>query len=97
MGSLFGVWVLGGIFRLLQPYLGIARWFHIPVVMGVAVLIGAGFCPELLAQLDSWAVTLGAMLVTTALATAAGMIWLVRVRRLSGDRSVLKLGPWRSG
>ena len=93
MGSLFGVWVLGGIFRPLQPYLGIARWFHIPVVMGLAVLIGASFRPGLLAQLDSWAVTLGAMLVTTALATAAGMIWLVRVRRYPVTEAFLSSVP----
>lgn len=81
MGSLFGVWFSGGIIRPLQPYLGIARWFHIPIVMGLAVLIGASFRPSLLSQIDSWAVTLGVMLVTTALATAAGMFWLVRIRR----------------
>ena len=81
MGSLFGVWFIGGIIRPLQPYLGIARWFHIPVVMGLAVLIGASFRPSLLSQIDSWVTTLGVMLVTTALATAAGMYWLVRIRR----------------
>ena len=80
MGSLFGVWVFGGLFRPLQPYLGIARWFHVPVVMGLAVLIGASFSPQLITHLDSWAVTLAAMLLTTALATFAGMFWLVRVR-----------------
>ena len=93
MGSLFGVWILGGIFRPLQPYLGIGRWFHIPVVMGLAVLIGASFRPGLLAQLDSWAVTLGAMLVTTALATLAGMIWLVRVRRYPVTEAFLSSVP----
>ncbi len=81
MGSLFGVWVIGGVLRPLQPYLGIARWLHVPVVMGLAVLIGASFRPDLIAHLDSWAVTLAAMLVTTALATLAGMVWLVRIRR----------------
>jgi len=81
MGSLFGVWAAGGLIRPLQPYLGVARWFHIPVVMGLAVLIGASFRPDLLARLDSWVVTLAAMLVTTALATLAGMVWLVRFRR----------------
>ena len=40
MGSLFGVWVVGGSLPVVQPYLGIARWFHVPVVMGLSVLIG---------------------------------------------------------
>ena len=81
MGSLFGVWAAGGLVRPLQPYLGIARWFHVPVVMGLSVLIGASFRPDLIARLDSWMVTLAAMLVTTALATIVGMVWLVRIRR----------------
>ena len=61
--------------------------------MGLAVLIGASFRPGLLAQLDSWAVTLGAMLATTALATLAGMIWLVRVRRYPVTEAFLSSVP----
>ncbi len=80
MGSLFGVWVIGGVLPVVQPYLGIARWFHMPVVMGLSSLIGASFHPELVPQIDSWAVTLGVMLITTAMATMAGMFWLIQIR-----------------
>ncbi len=80
MGSLFGVWVIGGVLPAMQPYLGIARWFHIPVVMGLSVLMGASFRPDLVTSIDSWAVTLCVMLITTAIATVAGMVWLIRIR-----------------
>lgn len=93
MGSLFGVWVIGGIVRPIQPYLGIARWFHIPVVMGLAVLIGGSFRPDLLIYLDSWVVTLGAMLATTAVATAVGVFWLVRVRHYPVREAFLSSVP----
>jgi hypothetical protein len=36
MGSLFGVWAAGGAITALRPYLGVARWFHIPVIIGMA-------------------------------------------------------------
>ena len=39
MGSLFGVWFGGALVRPLQPHLGVARWFHKPVVLGLGVLI----------------------------------------------------------
>lgn len=93
MGSLFGVWVVGSILPTMQPYLGIARWFHIPVVMGLSALIGASFHPELLSRIDSWAITLGAMLVTTAIATMAGMFWLVWVRRYPATEAFLGAVP----
>ena len=81
MGSLFGVWVVGGVLPIMQRYLGIARWFHIPVVMGLSTLIGTSFNPELVTRIDGWAITLCVMLITTAIATMVGMIWLVRFRR----------------
>ncbi|MGB2487294.1 MAG: AbrB family transcriptional regulator, partial [Candidatus Puniceispirillaceae bacterium] len=37
MGSLFGVWLAGGLVRPIQPYLGVARWFHVPVILGLSV------------------------------------------------------------
>jgi len=43
MGSVFGVWFIGGSVKPLHPYLGVARWFHIPVVLGLGVFIGSFF------------------------------------------------------
>ena len=94
MGSLFGVWVVGGVLPIMQRYLGIARWFHIPVVMGLSTLIGTSFNPELVTRIDGWAIT-SAMLITTAIATIAGKIW--SALGLSGNRSVLGFSPWRTG
>ena len=41
MGSLLGVWFTGRSIPLLRPNLGVARWFHIPVVLGLGVFIGS--------------------------------------------------------
>ena len=40
LGSLIGVWVLGGLIRPAQPWLGVPRWFHIPVILGLGVIVG---------------------------------------------------------
>tara|TARA_B100000085_G_scaffold118152_1_gene107609 strand:+ start:2096 stop:3178 length:1083 start_codon:yes stop_codon:yes gene_type:complete len=93
MGSLFGVWVVGGSLPAVQPYLGIARWFHVPVVMGLSVLIGTSFNPELIAHINGWAATLGVMLVTTAIATIVGMFWLVRIRHYPITEAFLSSVP----
>ena len=50
MGSLFGVWFIGGAIKPLQPHLGVARWFHIPVVLGLGVFIGSFFQGDLIAR-----------------------------------------------
>ena len=93
MGSLFGVWVVGGSLPAVQPYLGIARWFHVPVVMGLSVLIGTSFNPELIAHINGWAATLGVMLVTTAITTIVGMFWLVRIRHYPITEAFLSSVP----
>ena len=46
MGSMFGVWFTGGAIKPLRQHLGVARWFHIPVVLGLGVLIGANFAGD---------------------------------------------------
>ena len=46
MGSVFGVWIIGGSIKPLRPYLGVARWFHIPVVLGLGVFVGSFFQAE---------------------------------------------------
>ena len=93
MGSLFGVWIIGSVLPFMQRYFGIARWVHIPVVMGLSTLIGASFHPELVTRIDGWAVTLCVMLITTSIATLAGMIWLIRVRRYPAIEAFLGSVP----
>lgn len=80
MGSLFGVWISGGLFARLQDHLGVARWFHKPVVLGLGVLIGATFNQSVLAQADKWSLTLVTMVMTTIIVTAIGYQFLRRFR-----------------
>ena len=54
MGSLFGVWFTGALIPPVQPYLGVARWFHIPVILGLAVMIGATFDQQMFQQISLW-------------------------------------------
>jgi len=78
MGSLFGVWLSGGLVRPLRRHLGVPRWFHIPVVLGLGVLIGATFTPQFFAQTQKWTFTLAAMIATTLLGGQAEALALAR-------------------
>ena len=76
LGSLFGVWVAGAALPKLQPQLGVARWFHICVVLGLGVLIGTNFTLEAIAQAERWLFTVVAMIGTTILVAALGYCFL---------------------
>ena len=89
MGSLFGVWFGGALFRPVQPYLGVARWFHKPVVLGLGVLIGATFNQSVLAQADKWMSTLVTMVGTTIVVTAIGYAFLRRARGYEPRMAIL--------
>lgn len=80
MGSVFGVWIAGSLVRPLRGHLGIARWFHVPVVLGLGTMIGAAFNAQLLSQALHWWPTVLAMIFATAIATAIGWIYLARLR-----------------
>ena len=80
MGSLFGVWFGGSLVKPLRPHLGVARWFHKPVVLGLGVLIGATFNQTVLAQAGQWWLTLTTMIVTTVIVTVIGYQFLRRAR-----------------
>ena len=80
MGSLFGVWFGGSLVKPLRPHLGVARWFHKPVVLGLGVLIGATFNQAVLAQAGQWWLTLTTMIVTTVIVTVIGYQFLRRAR-----------------
>ena len=89
MGSLFGVWFGGALIRPVQPYLGVARWFHKPVVLGLGVLIGATFNQSVLAQADQWMITLVTMVGTTIVVTAIGYGFLRRSRGYEPRMAIL--------
>jgi membrane AbrB-like protein len=80
MGSLFGVWFSGGALPKLRPHLGVARWFHIPVVLGLGVLIGANFKPEIISTATQWWMTVAMMVLTTIVVTAIIYRYLLHYR-----------------
>ncbi len=86
LGSMFGVWLLGALNKPLRSYLKVPRWFHISVVLGLGVLVGAMFGPEIFEQAITWAVTLSGMLIATIIATLVGYLYLTRWRGY--DRSL---------
>jgi len=80
MGSLFGVWAVGGAFAPLRAYLGVARWFHVPVIIGLSVLIGATFDTHLVSQIQQWWKSLIVMMLTTLIVCWLGYTVLTRYR-----------------
>ena len=64
----------------LGQIMGIPRWIHVPVILGLGVLMGGMFSPEVLESAVSWIPTVLAMLVITVIATLTGFLFLVRFR-----------------
>lgn len=80
LGSLFGVWIIGGLVPQIRPHLGVARWFHIPIVIGLGVLIGSFFTAEILMQSGKWIDTVLVTAFVTMAVTMAGYLFLTRLR-----------------
>ena len=80
MGSMFGVWFTGAAIKPLRQHLGVARWFHIPVVLGLGVLIGANFKPEIIASAGQWWMTITMMGLSTVIVTFVLYRYLHHVR-----------------
>ena len=80
MGSLFGVWIIGSNIKALQPHLGVARWFHVPVVLGLGVLIGSYFSISVMTQAYQWLDTAIVMMLVTCIVTASGFLFLTKWR-----------------
>jgi len=93
MGSLFGVWVIGGIFRPLRAQLGVARWFHVPVVLGLGVFIGGNFTTALIEQASHWLTTVSIMIMVTLFVTLLGYGFLRRVRHYDPVMALLCAVP----
>ncbi|NBP48812.1 MAG: AbrB family transcriptional regulator, partial [Alphaproteobacteria bacterium] len=62
LGSLFGVWIIGAAVPPIQTRVGIPRWLHVPVILGLGTLIGANFRPDVLAHIGSAGITVAAMI-----------------------------------
>ncbi len=81
LGSMLGVWCATALIKPLRPSMGVPRWFHIAVVLGVGVVVGAMFGPDTLGKMFDWVYTIGAMLLASIVATGAGYYYLTRWRR----------------
>ncbi len=93
LGALFGVWITGAAITPIRTRLGIARWLHVPVVVGLGTVIGSNFRPDVLAHIGSSAITVVAMFLATIIATLAGLAYLVRVRKYSFIMALLSCIP----
>lgn len=93
LGSLFGVWLIGGAVAPIRASLGVPRWFHIPVVLGLGTLIGGNFGPDIFTHMSSWAATVIAMVAATILATLAGLFFLIRIRKYDFTLALLSCIP----
>jgi uncharacterized protein len=80
LGSLMGVWVAGLAVKGIRGHLGIPRWVHVPMVLGLGVMIGAMFTPSMLTSASHWIGSIVTLLVATLAATAAGYWYLTRMR-----------------
>ena len=61
---------------MLRPNLGVARWFHIPVVLGLGVFIGSYFKGDLIGRTITYAPTVIAMVIVTIIVTATSFFFL---------------------
>lgn len=93
LGSLIGVWVLGGLIRPAQPWLGVPRWFHIPVILGLGVIVGGAIGPGFIGSVLIWWPTTLVVIVATTIATAIGFLVLWRLRRRPWLQALLSAVP----
>ncbi len=93
LGSLIGVWVLGGLIRPAQPWLGVPRWFHIPVILGLGVIVGGAIGPGFIGSVLIWWPTTLVVIVATTIATSIGFLVLWRLRRRPWLQALLSAVP----
>ena len=93
LGSLIGVWVLGGLIRPAQPWLGVPRWFHIPVILGLGVIVGGAIGAGFIGSVLIWWPTTLVVIVATTIATAIGFLVLWRLRRRPWLQALLSAVP----
>ena len=94
LGSLLGVWFLGALIKPAQAWLGVPRWFHVPVILGLGVIVGGAIgSPQLIENLRQWWLTAIVVLVATGIATACGFWILVKVRRRPWLQALLSAVP----
>ena len=94
LGSLFGVWGAGLVFKNLRKHLMVALGLHKFVVIGLAVFIGAMFSSTLFSQIEAWWLTVTLMLTLTIVATMIGFFYLHHLRGYDRDLNYVLYARW---
>ncbi|MEK9597981.1 MAG: AbrB family transcriptional regulator, partial [Alphaproteobacteria bacterium] len=81
LGSLLGVWVIGACVSHTRRVLVIPSWFYLPVIIGISVLIGTNFTPEILESAQKWLATVSIMIIATIFVTIIAFQFLTRVKQ----------------
>ena len=89
LGSLLGVWVIGASVSHTRPVLVIAGWFYLPVIIGISVLIGTNFTPEILLTAQKWLFTVSIMIIATICVTIIAFQFLTRVKQYEPKQAFL--------
>ncbi len=89
LGALFGIWLIGGIAKPIRPHLGIPRWLYVPVILGMAVMIGSMFSPDMVAKTSSWLWSLITLALATLIATILAAAYLIQIRGYSRNLALL--------
>lgn len=80
LGSLMGVFLTGASIPRVQPFLIIANWFYFPVIIGISVMIGTNFTPDILKTAQQWTFSVSIMLIATLFVTFIAFQFLTRVK-----------------
>ena len=80
LGSLIGVFFNGASIPRVQPLLIIANWFYLPVIIGISVMIGTNFTPDILKTAQQWTFSVSIMLIATLFVTFIAFQFLTRVK-----------------
>ena len=89
LGSLLGVWVIGACVSHTRRVLVIPGWFYLPVIIGISVLIGTNFTPEILESAQKWLATVSIMIIATICVTIIAFQFLTRVKQYEPKQAFL--------
>ena len=80
LGSLIGVFIIGASIRQTQTLLTIANWFYLPVIIGISVMIGTNFTPDIFQNAQKWSLTISIMIVATICVTLISFQFLTKIK-----------------
>ena len=63
-----------------KPLLIISNWLYLPVIIGISVMIGTNFTPDILKTAQQWTFSVSIMLIATLFVTFIAFQFLTRVK-----------------